>query len=60
MSMNISNGFMELGPEHKAPLRTRYEDMFEFDEQVDEPEDGADEGQPHEDMQEGIFLSNFK
>ncbi|MCL7036986.1 hypothetical protein MKW94_019917 [Papaver nudicaule] len=60
MSMNISAGFMELGPEHRAPLHTRYEDMIEFDEQVNRPEeDGPEEGQ-QEDREEGIFLTSFK
>ncbi|MCL7025289.1 hypothetical protein MKW94_014643 [Papaver nudicaule] len=64
ISMNTTAGFMELGPEHRAPLHTRYDDMVEFDEQVNRPEDGPDESlhqedmQQQEDIQEAIFFAN--
>ncbi|RZC87057.1 hypothetical protein C5167_041987 [Papaver somniferum] len=51
LSMNTTAGFLELGPDHRAPLRTRYEDMVEFDEQVDRFEDVHDESH-QEDPQE--------
>ncbi|KAI3832822.1 hypothetical protein MKX03_026583 [Papaver bracteatum] len=57
--MNTSEGYMELGPEHRAPLHTTFDDMLEFDEQINTTGDYLDESH-QQDMPEGIFLKNFK
>ncbi|KAI3844343.1 hypothetical protein MKX03_034591 [Papaver bracteatum] len=59
VGMNTSEGYMELGPEHRAPIHTTFDDMLEFDEQINNTGDDLDESH-QEDMQDGIFLTNFK
>ncbi|XP_026434529.1 uncharacterized protein LOC113332066 isoform X3 [Papaver somniferum] len=50
IGMNTSEGYMELGPEHKAPIHTTFDDMLEFDEQINNAGDDLDESH-QEDMQ---------
>ncbi|KAI3937320.1 hypothetical protein MKW98_001891 [Papaver atlanticum] len=58
MSMNIAAGFMELGSEHRALMHTSSEDMVEFDDQINEPEDGTDESHQEDTRRRGTTLSN--
>ncbi|RZC77265.1 hypothetical protein C5167_001393 [Papaver somniferum] len=52
VAMNTSEGYMELGPQHRALIHTTFDDMLEFDEQINNPEDDCNESH-QEDVHEG-------
>ncbi|XP_026459925.1 uncharacterized protein LOC113360655 [Papaver somniferum] len=50
--MNTSEGYMELGHQHRAPIHTTFNDMLEFDEQINNPEDDDCNESHQEDVHE--------